>query len=136
MPSWSSSGPIGASGFTSSVCWRPNSWLQPAESPSASASPSRMLLNDNTSATIQAVRSVSLAVVVLAGCGACGSPPLVTSDCFGPIIAPPRGLAKIHPGMTVAEAKKLVPELHEPSRKGIRDELVIDSGCNAVTLEV
>jgi hypothetical protein len=75
-------------------------------------------------------------LVMLAGCGACGSPPLVTSECFGPVIAPPRGLAKIHPGMTVAEAKKLVPELHEPSRKGIRDELVVDSGCNAVTFEV
>ena len=68
--------------------------------------------------------------------GACSSAPAATTDFFGPTVEPPRGLAKIHPGMSVAEAKQLVPGLHEPEHKGIRDELVIDSGTRDVTLEV
>jgi len=65
---------------------------------------------------------------------ACGSAPAATTDFFGPSIEPPRGLAKIHPGLSVAQAKALVPELHEPVRKGVRDELVLDSGVGNITL--
>jgi hypothetical protein len=72
-------------------------------------------------------------LVVLA---ACSSAPAATTDFFGPSPAPPRGLAKLHPGMSVPEAKNLVPGLHEPSRKGVRDELVLDSGVGDVTLTV
>ncbi len=82
------------------------------------------------------MRLVPLVLVVLAGCGACGSSTPAGSEFWGPQPQPPLGLAKIHPGMTAAEAKKNVPELHEPARKGIRDELVLDSGYNDVTLEV
>jgi len=38
--------------------------------------------------------------------------------------------------MSVAEAKAAVPALHDPSRKGVRDELVVDSGVGDVTLTV
>jgi hypothetical protein len=82
------------------------------------------------------VRLAPLSLVVLAGCGACGASTPAGSEFWGPQPEPPLGLVKIHPGMTVAEAKKLVPELKEPARKGIRDELVLDSGYNDVTLEV
>jgi hypothetical protein len=67
---------------------------------------------------------------------ACSSAPAATYEFFGPQVEPPRGLAKIHPGMSVADAKRLVPGLREPDRKGIRDELVLDSGVNNITLEV
>ncbi len=67
---------------------------------------------------------------------ACSSAPAATTEFFGPTVEPPRGLAKIHPGMSVAEAKRLVPGLHEPDHRGIRDELVLDSGVGDVTLEV
>ena len=67
---------------------------------------------------------------------ACSSAPAATYDFFGSTIEPPRGLAKIHPGMSVEQAKRLVPGLHEPAHKGIRDELVLDSGTSDVTLEV
>jgi hypothetical protein len=67
---------------------------------------------------------------------ACGSAPAATTEFFGPTVEPPRGLAKIHPGMSVAEAKRLVPGLHEPEHKSIRDELVLDSGASDVTLVV
>jgi hypothetical protein len=82
------------------------------------------------------VRLLPLSLVVLAGCGACGTSTPAGSEFWGPQPQPPLGLTKIHPGMTAAEAKKLVPELKEPARKGIRDELVLDSGYNDVTLEV
>ena len=42
----------------------------------------------------------------------------------------------VQPGMSSAEAKRLVPGLHEPDRKGIRDELILDSGVGDVTLTV
>jgi hypothetical protein len=67
---------------------------------------------------------------------ACGSAPAATTDFFGPTVEPPRGLAKLHPGMSVAEARSLVPGLHDPDHKSIRDELVLDSGASDVTLEV
>lgn len=69
----------------------------------------------------------------IAACAACGSAPAATIDFFGPSIEPPRGLAKIRPGMTAAEAKAAVPELHE-ARKGVRDELVLDSGVGNISL--
>ena len=74
-----------------------------------------------------------LALVALA---ACGSAPAATYEFFGPTVEPPRGLALIHPGMSATDAKKLVPGLKEPERKGVRDELVLESGVNNVTLEV
>lgn len=67
---------------------------------------------------------------------ACSSAPAATTDFFGPRVAPPRGLAQIHPGMSVAEARRLVPALHAPAHKGIRDELVLDSGTRDVELAV
>src|SRR5215475_14130106 len=72
-------------------------------------------------------------VLVLA---ACSSAPAATTEFFGQTVEPPRGLAKIHPGMSVEDAKQLVPGLHEPDHRGIRDELVLDSGVGDVTLEV
>jgi len=42
----------------------------------------------------------------------------------------------IQPGISVAEAKRLVPGLHEPERKGIGDELILDSGVRDVKLAV
>ncbi len=75
----------------------------------------------------------ALAIVAIA---ACSSAPAATTDFFGPTIEPPRGLAKIHPGLSTAAAKALVPELHEPARKGVRDELVVDSGVGNITLAV
>jgi len=76
---------------------------------------------------------VLAAVAMLVGCS---SAPAATTDFFGPSPAPPRGLTKLHPGMSVAEAKSLVPGLHAPSRKGVRDELILDSGVGDVTLTV
>jgi len=66
---------------------------------------------------------------------ACSSAPAATTDFFGPTIEPPRGLGKIQPGMSVAEAKKLVPALKE-DHKGVREHLVLDSGVGDVKLEV
>jgi hypothetical protein len=73
------------------------------------------------------------AVVALA---ACSSGPPATADFFGPTIEPPRGLLWIHPGMATTEAMRLVPGLHEPDRKGVRDELILDSGVGDVQLTV
>lgn len=67
---------------------------------------------------------------------ACNTAPAATTDFWGPTIEPPRGLAKLAPGMTIAEAKRLVPRLHEPKRMGVRDELVLDSGVSDVKLAV
>src|SRR4051812_15801810 len=67
---------------------------------------------------------------------ACNSAPAATSDFWGPTIEPPRGLAQLAPGMSVAEAKRLVPALHEPKRQGVRDELIVDSGVSDVKLTV
>ena len=67
---------------------------------------------------------------------ACSSAPAATTDFFGPTVEPPRGLAKILPGMSVDEARRLVPALHDPAHKGIRDELVLDSGTRDVELAV
>ncbi|HSD89057.1 MAG TPA: hypothetical protein VLB44_16125 [Kofleriaceae bacterium] len=67
---------------------------------------------------------------------ACNSAPAATSDFWGPTIEPPRGLAQLAPGMSVAEAKRLVPALHEPKHQGVRDELIVDSGVSDVKLTV
>ncbi len=67
---------------------------------------------------------------------ACNTAPAATTDFWGPMIEPPRGLAKLAPGMSVAEAKRLVPRLREPKHVGVRDELVIDSGVSDVKLAV
>jgi hypothetical protein len=67
---------------------------------------------------------------------ACSSAPAATVDFFGPTVEPPRGLGKLHPGISVAEAERLVPGLHEPEHKGVREELLLDSGTSDVTLEV
>lgn len=66
---------------------------------------------------------------------ACSSAPAATTEFFGPLVEPPRGLAKIQPGMSVVEAKGLLPELRE-DHGGVRDKLVLDSGVSDVRLEV
>jgi hypothetical protein len=66
---------------------------------------------------------------------ACGSPRQVKPDFFGPAIEPPGGLAKIQPGISVAEAKRRLPGLREDKR-GVRDQLVLDSGVSDVALGV
>jgi hypothetical protein len=66
---------------------------------------------------------------------ACGSPRPLNPDFFGPTIEPPSGLAKIQPGISVAEARRRLPALRE-DHKGVRDQLVLDSGVSDVTLEV
>ena len=48
---------------------------------------------------------------------------------------PPRGLKAIRPGMSVAEAKKILPDLRE-GKQGVRDELVLDSGASDIRLEL
>jgi hypothetical protein len=75
-------------------------------------------------------------LAVLLALAACSSAPPATADFFGPTIEPPRGLLWIHPGMTSSEAMHLVPGLHEPDRKGVRDELILDSGVGDVQLTV
>jgi hypothetical protein len=72
----------------------------------------------------------------LCALAACSSAPAATTDFFGPTVEPPRGLMWIQPGMSSAEAMRLVPGLHEPDRKGVRDELILDSGVGDVTLTV
>lgn len=76
--------------------------------------------------------ALALFAATAAGCGS--SRPL-DSDFFGPTIEPPRGLAKIQPGISVAEAKRRLPGLREDHR-GVRDQLVLDSGVSDVELEV
>ncbi|MDQ3340497.1 MAG: hypothetical protein M4D80_35515 [Myxococcota bacterium] len=66
---------------------------------------------------------------------ACNSAPAATTEFFGPLVEPPRGLAKIQPGMSIVEAKRLLPELRE-DHGGVRDKLVLDSGVSDVKLEV
>ena len=66
---------------------------------------------------------------------ACGSSRPLNPDFFGAAIEPPCGLAKIQPGISVAEARRRLPALKE-DHKGVRDQLVLDSGVSDVTLEV
>lgn len=81
------------------------------------------------------MRSVSLVACALLAGPACSKAPAATNEFFGPTIEPPRGLAQITPGMSAADAKKLVPGLREENR-GVRDQLVLDSGVRDVRLEV
>jgi hypothetical protein len=66
---------------------------------------------------------------------ACGSSRPLNPEFFGPTIEPPCGLAKIKPGMSVAEAKRRLPGLKE-DRRAVRDQLVLDSGVSDIALEV
>lgn len=75
------------------------------------------------------------ALALLATAAACGSSRPLNPDFFGPTIEPPRGLARIQPGISVAEAKRRLPALKEDHR-GLREQLVLDSGVADVTLEV
>lgn len=77
----------------------------------------------------------SRAVLVAAALAGCQSAPAATTEFFGPTIEPPHGLAKLKPGMSVADAKKLLPALRDDPR-AIRDQLVLDSGVSDVKLEV
>ena len=72
---------------------------------------------------------------LLAALAACNSAPAATTEFFGPLIEPPRGLGKLSPGMTVEEAKRLLPDLRE-DHSGVRDKLILDSGVSDVRLEV
>ncbi|MBX3155408.1 MAG: hypothetical protein KF773_05380 [Deltaproteobacteria bacterium] len=74
-------------------------------------------------------------ILVAAALAACNQAPAATTEFFGPTIEPPRGLAKIQPGMSVADARKLLPALRDDPR-AIRDQLVLDSGVSDVKLEV
>ena len=75
-------------------------------------------------------------VLVVLALVACSTAPAATTDFWGPTIAPPRGLAQLAPGMSVTDAYKLVPALHEPKKAGVRDELILDSGVSDVKLVV
>lgn len=81
------------------------------------------------------MRSRSLVACALLAGPACDRAPAATNEFFGPTIEPPRGLAQITPGMSVAEARRKVPGLREDSR-GVREQLVLDSGVSDVRLEV
>ncbi|HZJ62381.1 MAG TPA: hypothetical protein VFD36_02595 [Kofleriaceae bacterium] len=74
-------------------------------------------------------------VLIAALAAACGSSRPLNPDFFGPTIEPPCGLARIQPGISVAEARRRLPGLKE-DRRGVRDQLVLDSGVSDVTLEV
>ena len=75
---------------------------------------------------------LALSAALAAACG--GSRPL-NPDFFGSAIEPPCGLAKIQPGISVAEAKRRVPGLKQDTR-GLHEQLVLDSGVKDVALEV
>lgn len=74
-------------------------------------------------------------VAALAAATGCGSPRQVNPDFFGPTIEPPGGLASIQPGISVPEARRRLPGLRE-DKKGVRDQLVLDSGVAGVALGV
>jgi hypothetical protein len=75
-----------------------------------------------------------LAVCAVGACASCNRDPAPPDDYFGTAIEPPRDLAKLRPGMTVQQAKELVPGLH-PNPSSVHDELVLDSGADNITLE-
>jgi len=81
------------------------------------------------------VHRSSLLAPAVAFVAACNSAPAATTDFFGPQVEPPHGLAKIQPGMSVGEAKRLVPGLRD-DQKAVRDQLVLESGVSDVKLEV
>ena len=81
------------------------------------------------------VRAALTLFALVAGAGACEPARPLDPDFFGPTIEPPRGLAKIQPGISVAEARRRLPALKE-DRRAVRDQLVLDSGVADVALEV
>ena len=81
------------------------------------------------------MRLAPVALSAILAATACNTAPAATTDFFGPQIEPPRGLAKLRPGMPIAQALQLVPSLRE-DRRGVREHLVIDSGVADVKLEV
>ncbi len=86
-----------------------------------------LVVDDARGARNSGVDATTIAMhrwAVLLALAACSSALPATADFFGPTIEPPRGLLWIHPGMTSSEAMHLVPGLHEPDRKGVRDELI------------
>ncbi len=80
-------------------------------------------------------RSHLVLVLALVAAAACSDAPAATTQFFGTRIEPPRGLAVLRPGMTVSEARTLVPGLREDHR-GVREHLVLDSGVADVRLEI
>jgi hypothetical protein len=74
-------------------------------------------------------------VASLVAVAACGSGHTAPPEIFGPTVEPPQGLGKIQPGMSVAEAKKLIPQLKE-DHTGVREHLLLDSGFSDLKLEV
>ena len=74
--------------------------------------------------------------VVLLALAACSSAPAATTEFFGPTVEPPRGLMWIQPGVSAEEAMRLVPGLHPPEHKGVREELILDSNVSDVQLTV
>jgi hypothetical protein len=73
-----------------------------------------------------------LALVTLA---ACSKDSGVSAGYFGKTVEPPRGLAKLRPGMTRDEVKAATPDLKEG--KGIHEgDWFLDSGSSDVQLEV
>jgi hypothetical protein len=81
------------------------------------------------------VRAALTLFAAVAGVGACEPARPLNPDFFGPTIEPPCGLAKIQPGISVAEARRRLPALKE-DRRAVRDQLVLDSGIADVALEV
>ena len=81
------------------------------------------------------VRPALTLFALVAGAGACEPARPLNADFFGPTIEPPCGLAKIQPGISVAEARRRLPGLKE-DRRAVRDQLVLDSGVADVALEV
>ena len=75
-------------------------------------------------------------LVALLALAACSSAPAATIEFFGPTVEPPRGLMWIQPGVSAEEAMRLVPGLHPPERKGVREELILDSNVSDVQLTV
>ena len=77
-------------------------------------------------------------MLMFAGCSSCGSTTAAPGDYdnfWGPRPEPPRDLGKLQPGMTVPEARRILPSLKE-DHQGVRDHLVLDSGVSDVKLEV
>lgn len=74
------------------------------------------------------------AVLVLAALAACkGSEGGLSATYFGKTVEPPRDLAKLRPGMTLDEARKVVPKLEEGSGRH-RGDWMVDSGNAELTL--
>src|SRR3569832_1616477 len=62
--------------------------------------------------------------------------PPAPPDYIGTPNEPPRGHMWVQPGMSADEAIRLVPGLHKPDHKNVRDELVLDTNVSDVALTV